>query len=459
MRPFAKLTTQSIYNSAMSRAFILYSFFLIGALMAVVTLAVPPLQKPDEEAHFIRALSIAHLQTTCSQGTLTAPRQYHTLITAIHAYELPLYAAHRIPRREYETLKQAAPDYRPYRYDTRSYCQFPVVSYLPQSVGITLGELLRLNALDVFFLGRLSAALILFAWMVGLYWMASQRIRPVLIAAYTIPMLLHQAGSYGYDGVSILLGITLFVYILTVEISSLRYSAALYILCILYLISRTAGHELICMTVPVFVMRHSHWRWRWAGAALFLAALIAPYAALKSVSVNAYINNGLPSGADPQGQLHLILTQPFRYAGMLIHTTAARAVFYGQSMIGIFGWLEYGISKWIYGFWIAIASGAVLNSRPRFSRGQALWILLVCLGSYLYIVTIFYLVWTSRDAAVADGVQGRYFLVLVPWVLALLSSAKKRVIHIPTAAKIAALIVGSGAVWSILTTILTRYYR
>ena len=39
----------------------------------------------------------------------------------------------------------------------------------------------------------------------------------------------------------------------------------------------------------------------------------------------------------------------------------------------------------------------------------------IVIGSYIYIVTIFYLLWNPVHAAITDGIQGRYFLTLVPF--------------------------------------------
>ena len=57
------------------------------------------------------------------------------------------------------------------------------------------------------------------------------------------------------------------------------------------------------------------------------------------------------------------------------------------------------------------------NNEVAFSREQKIWNFLIVVGTALLIIGAMYISWTGVGAEVVEGVQGRYFIPLLPLLL------------------------------------------
>lgn len=125
-------------------------------------------------------------------------------------------------------------------------------------------------------------------------------------------------------------------------------------------------------------------------------------------------------GVDPDANRALLTGQPLVVARMAFNT------FFGdgmtglyQSMIGRLGWLDIPLSGWAY----TLAGGmllASLGTNPDGTRIPVLTRLLAlgaALGSLALIALPLFLTWTHVGAPVIQGLQGRYFLPTLAFVL------------------------------------------
>jgi hypothetical protein len=126
--------------------------------------------------------------------------------------------------------------------------------------------------------------------------------------------------------------------------------------------------------------------------------------------------------AIPGAQITVILHHPLRIA-LLPVTDGGRALpFLWQQIIGVLGQLSLRLPKLLYTLWsLAIASGlAGLAASPP-GRGPrwftALAAAVAVLGSIELIFVALYLTWTPVGMDRVDGIQGRYFIPLLPALL------------------------------------------
>ena len=94
-------------------------------------------------------------------------------------------------------------------------------------------------------------------------------------------------------------------------------------------------------------------------------------------------------------------------------------------MIGILGWLDMRLQEWVYPVLSAsllFGLYAPLHVDAATRRRLAIVSSLTMIGYCLAVFVIFYLVWTPIDGVQVEGVQGRYFVVALPFAAVMLSS-------------------------------------
>ncbi len=426
------------HQNSPNRFYITYIFVLLFIVGLTFTFLVPPFQKPDEESHFNRTIALVNGIMSCSsKHTVTSvPEQYYAMTSFIKSYEMPLHPEHKLPPFINKIYLNSNRNAKPISLDVSAVCNFPVISYLPSAIGVFIGLHVSPNPYVTFFLGRFTFFLACFIWLICLY--KKTKYKSLLLFVASIPVFLHQISAYGYDGVTFLLTLTLFVKITELmnkeQMIEVRDYISLSIISMLYLLSRSGGHELLLLFIllipPQKIHKKTHVYFLYMIA--FYALMFGIYGLTKMHAVTSFIGNGLPAGANPAKQIQFVLHHPLDLLLVLIKTSVSRSTFYVQSMIGILGWLEYGIPHWMYGAYAAIGLWTIVDRRWNMDYGQQpmdggnkarmSWYQIsigsfVLLVNYLYILGIFYIVWTPVGAQIVNGVQGRYFLALLPFAL------------------------------------------
>jgi uncharacterized membrane protein len=157
-------------------------------------------------------------------------------------------------------------------------------------------------------------------------------------------------------------------------------------------------------------------------------------------------NAPLLAGVDPQANLALLTQHPFAFPRLLTHAlTGSDGLLLWQRLVGVLGWLDVPLSTWAY--WLATlavlgafwTNAAELPRRPRMHAPLA-WAL--ALGSTAVLALPLFLYWTPTGAAAVQGLQGRYFL---PTLAFLVSCCGLRSADVPRAALTALLVAAAVA--------------
>jgi len=115
------------------------------------------------------------------------------------------------------------------------------------------------------------------------------------------------------------------------------------------------------------------------------------------------------------------------YIGIIFRTFFHEMRFYLVSFVGILGWYDTHLHRWFYLLFLILLTLTVLcenNDQFYFSRRQKLFLLLIfCLCLFLS-YTALYLTFNPVGSRVIQGMQGRYFIPLMP-LLALISVSAK----------------------------------
>lgn len=131
---------------------------------------------------------------------------------------------------------------------------------------------------------------------------------------------------------------------------------------------------------------------------------------------------------DPVWKLGYLLNHPGHFLSASLQTFDASAEI-GKQMIGVLGWLDISLQHWAYPV-LGLLLLAALFAPMKFDRETRRRVVVVALASFLaYGLAIFlicYLAWTPISADRIHGVQGRYFIVVLPLVAVVVSAFLRR---------------------------------
>lgn len=303
---------------------------------------------------------------------------------------------------------------------------YSIVGYLPEVLGFTLARILHLGTVPMLCLGRL--------FMIGTYigcMYHAIKITPVGKYAFTIvsllPMSLMMSGAVSYDGMVILSASCFCASVLRLykEPNSQRYLTETIIWAIV--IGGVKGGSNIILLPITFILIGKKWK------RTLKSVLPILLAGLCSVILFDVI---LPSG--PLFQFGTEtgdklwagwgLCHPIEYSRMLVKTYVARSHDLLITMGGThLAWLEYTLpSIFIWGILFIGTCGSLFEADSLTLKKKDRNIFLFILFLALYFIPIMLLSWTNVGSPQIDGLQGRYYLPVLPLIIMILSKFATR---------------------------------
>ncbi|MGZ6124752.1 MAG: DUF2142 domain-containing protein [Myxococcales bacterium] len=412
--------------------FLIVAGGLAGLAFAVLT---PPLQAPDEPAHFFRAFAVSEgrflPEVRVIDGKQIAgaliPRSFFRMQDAVGRWDLPFH-----PERKFDPGSAFAELRKPLSSGDREFHDFGApsryapVPYLPQALAIAAGRAAGLSPLALLYLARIANLL---CWVAGM-WLAV-RIAPLFKWGLTLlalsPMSVFLAGSASPDVVTDWLSFLLvaaFLHAAFGEDALLRRGgiARLALLSVLLSLCKQVYFvlSLLLLLVPARKLRGAPRR------ALLLAGLVALQ--LAAILAWTYLaiqgHPAIRSGSNPAEQIALVLGDPLRMIAVLLRTHRVYANFYLSSFVGILGWLDVAMPSWLIVSYLFVALiCSIFYGLPRrtLRARHRMLLLLTAVATWSMVLGYHYLIWTKVGAPVIDGGMGRYLIPLSP--LALLAIA------------------------------------
>lgn len=182
---------------------------------------------------------------------------------------------------------------------------------------------------------------------------------------------------------------------------------------------------------------------------LLLAAVGVSISVVMACSLSAWAP--VPPPRSESGQIAFLLHHPLEIPRIAWATLHQNARFYFESMIGVLGWLDTHMHRDYYrAAGIMAAALAVVTLLERggaarvFQRVDRLIVAFALLACLSMIFAALYVSWTPVGQRIVEGVQGRYFLPLLP-LLALLLPQRS-----PSAGDTRALAVAGGICCSLV---------
>lgn len=428
------------------------AFLAIVILGSILSALIPPMQSPDEHDHIKRAYLLSHASRAY---TMPGRSTGGNVDSGLNQYEA-LFAQTMIAKPDARLTEKLASDAAAIRWSgQRIYVEiagaapYLPLGYLPQAIGLRIGETLDLPIGTSYRLAR-AAALVTTALIVAVAF-AIWPPNALLVCLLALPMTMFQIASASADGLSfawLILAISLFMLGATHGTSFRAWHAAL--LLIASLMVATARPQLLpvlALPAAVFVMRNDR-RWLAASALVSAAALVWLYTAAHVIDLR------MPRSVTTGQAIALYVRHPFEFVAVFMRTLGDHVyrTFYWRSFIGVLGWLDRPMPAFTYvACGIGLAVAAVLSVARTHITHRAL---LVGCAVIAILLTFFAMLatWTDQPAQFIVGVQGRYFIapaILVAYALGSPRGAWRLTICGPFVAFTAAITV---------STLLWKYY-
>lgn len=302
------------------------------------------------------------------------------------------------------------------------------VSYGPGILGITLGRLLQLPIMKAIYMGRFFSC----AAYIGLCYFGIKKIpgnKGTLALVALLPISLHLGSSFSYD--SLLLGGAIFftglVFLLYEQKKEVSVTQLLLLVLSVLILTSGKGIYVIMLGMLVFVPAKV-----WGGKLkqkLYLTALGSLSAISFVANMGALLTKrGEVALENSSMQTSIIWEKPIEFLFLAINTLISLVDIYFRGLFGGYlGWFQFEVPVvvsiiamillLISTFYVSEQS-VLIKKEVRFG-GIAVFLLL---GAASLAAAIS---WNSENATTIGGVQGRYFLQVLPFALLSISSLKQ----------------------------------
>ncbi|MDD3137467.1 MAG: DUF2142 domain-containing protein [Lachnospiraceae bacterium] len=407
-------------------------FVLLALIMGVIYLfAIPPFAAPDEEVHFLTAYE----KSSTLLGK-TALDENGNVIG--RSEDFSYFSRTKIPRREtYAQYLKGALNLIDNSYAGDVTFNAPMdltgIEYVPQILGISFARIFAMNGEQLLLLGRLFALLF---YTTLIYW-AIKLIpfgKNILFVVALLPMCLQQAASFSYDASLISLAFFMTSYYLYLIYSKEKVEKK----DIVFLVVLTAWMSPIKVVYIVIAglgilipyQKFGGKVKKWVCAAIILAGGIVSMLIASLSGVSSLVgHSGDLSWTEEKGYtLEKVLSGPVHLIGVFFRTFVYASTDWVNTLIGQrLGWLTIEIPNVIViGFAILLFVSIIgyEGEMNKMKLVDKIWIGFLCFGSIVGICMSMLLAWTRESSLCIEGVQGRYFLPILPLLLLLFKNSR-----------------------------------
>lgn len=396
--------------------------FLVAALVigAVFNIVILPLSRYDDHAHFWRIYEISS-GNLVSKVTNEFPKSVKDLIID----EDGVYHINDITysyMQEKAKLKLNKDEKEPLAVGLSSGAS--PISYLPQLVGVTIGRVLQLNPLTIAYLGRIAnfiAYLIIMYWAIKL--LPKDKWKNIFIIIALLPMTMNMAMSLSPDAMIISVSFLAISYMLHLKYKAenvgWKQAAIIGALCMLPTVCKTVYFPLVFLffMIPKDKFKNKMTRWGYfAGIVVFCLGVYSVWQRFLSSEVAAAIHTNATE------QFFYAIADPMRTLMNLINTINTYISEFIFPMIG--GWNTNHIVSVGFIVLLLIATFAIHkkadkpeNEEVELERKDRIIMGLISIIVILLSFAGMYVLWTEATKNVIDGVQGRYFLPILPLIM------------------------------------------
>ena len=402
--------------------------FAAYATVAIPVLAVlmPPFQAADELTHVERANQIAHggLLATHYAGNQTSGG---VVDSGIEQAEQPFDPIRFHPeRKRTRAMTDVAAVTGWGTLETRSFpntALYPPVLYFPAASGQFIARHAGLSVLHGLLLSRLLDGLVSAA--LGAVALAlSDAAAPFLFALLTLPMSLSLDASVTQDGP--LIAVAALAAVLLRRVAERRHGPLLASVALLLAVTATARPAYLPLCLLPLLPPALPMTVRFAAAGAAVLAVVA------WTSVAERITLLHSATIQVSAQMQALSLHPLVAATLVrttLHTQLVEGCPYCREFVGVLGWLDTPLPNSYVALAAVVLLATLAMSRPAaplVGRRPRMVAASLVLGAVVAVFVLQYLSWSPIGGPAVDGVQGRYFLPVAPFLLLLLPGSRAR---------------------------------
>ena len=429
-------------------------FFCAMPILLFFALFVPVGESPDEPTHILRADSVRHFAISGFRFDVQDALGHRVKDVGVRADPGLLEAVVGFPAGadKQETLgrlaqKRAIP-WRGHReiVSVPNTGVYPVTYYIPLAIGLEIARLADFGAYDSIIAARLAGGLSYLA--IGTLALSlAKRGRTTIFMLLCLPMTLFLAASVSQDGL-LIASLCLAAALWTSDPGELPDRRRWLIGCAIFGLAAMAKPYIAPLAVVGWIRMPAPTpsiRWqRTSGAALMLAPAILWSLAMAAFVSTPFLRAPTPpgplwsgasdmlfAGTSPIDQLHVVLAHPYALLKMSFETMQDPDLVLRHEAVGVLGPLQWPLSDDLYEIWSWVILASMLAELFSVKRGRLrphlghfagfCASLGACASSVFLICFLQYLTWTTVGAVHIDGIQGRYFLLIVALMIPILS--------------------------------------
>lgn len=402
----------------------IYLLYAIPSVF-VLTWLTPPFQAPDEEAHFLRAETISRgallLHREIYEDRLVAGAAIDKNVWKVSRHFAFLWGApgNRVAKNDWLQVQSIGWDGDVAFQPLPAVAVYPPFFYFPQVVAITAAKFFNASILNSLYLARLLNGMA----AIGLAYLALRMApcgRTFLFTILLLPMTSFLMASASQDAILIsgcVLMASLTMRLLAVDRTSPSEVAASALLLLLLVMARP---PLFVLAIPwVFLVIKC--KGNFASKEVITAGVTFAVALMGWIYYLTTVRSEFRPGlTHPETQI-TGFGEPIVLLSKMARTLVVHGENYLYGAIGNLGWLDTPLPAWYY-----LATGVIVAviGLSNGIKGIPFLIRLGVSGSMMvYALSLFaiqYVLWTSPADALVEGVQGRYFLPVLPLVPMLL---------------------------------------
>jgi uncharacterized membrane protein len=434
-----------------------------------VLVANAPFQAADENDHFFRVFQL-------SEGTLIGEKLGNEAggelpqpaIDVTNTEGIPFHYETKMSYRLFERLSH--PVFVDWGRAPRVYHAFPhtvvypPAGYLPQTIAVFFGRHLRIGPLGLMYLARLAA----FAASVALGY-AALRVLPIYrwttLVLLLCPMSLYLFGSIASDGVLIAAATLLMARVARLALqrdrpADLGEQVIMLILAGILALAKPVYLPLAGVALFVTWPKLGSPRSKVLFSAATFVCCVLPIFLWGRVEVALFVPGKGNIFLDPVAQAHHIVKMPLAFLVLVAHSIRIQYFNNFRWMVGMLGWGDTPMPDWFYAtFGYGILGCLVLESKGAKDISWRLRAVMVTAAvvSVVLIYAAQYSSWNPPGSSVPiEGIEGRYFLPLLPLVVLSFPAILARSPRVLIAALATSLSVLSAAIC--LWAVIFRYY-
>lgn len=435
MFPFAEFMAAGFYYLAFLRRCRIEKVFVftILCLGVIYNFVLTPYMTPDESYHI--DMSYRHSNTLLGIESAGENKCYKRQDdTELEFTSSPSLENYKII---YDGLFSMAENDTLVEAEATSTTEAPMIIYLPAVLGMTLARLLHLGTVPMLLLGRWFSLL----GFTILTYFGMKKLpfgKTALFLLAVLPMNLQQCTSFSYDAV--ITGVS-FLYIcwcVSLAFGEKQVKATdmlgLGILGIILVYGKSGVY--LPLALLIFLIPAARFGGKRVRNLCVLGLFLLPVlcflnqntATVSYIATTTEATATVGSSTTAGYTIGYFLSQPLELVRMLANTLSDKTAFYLESLVGQkMGWVEIDISEVISMlFWLLLILASLkTKEEPMYIRtGQKWWIVFVCAVCAGLILAGMLLTWTPRGYVSIEGVQGRYFIPLMPALLLVLRNPR-----------------------------------